>query len=113
MEEFAKKPVHYESQFDIASGQYNFKVVFSAGGENFGKIEKPLVIEPFDGKQFAVSALALGELHKSEARHGHGRGADRRQGAAGGARSAGHSRRPIQLQPTTRPASIWKSTSPA
>jgi VWFA-related protein len=63
VEEFAKKPVHYESQFDIASGQYTFKVVFSAGGENFGKIEKPLVIEPYDGKQFAVSGMALGELH--------------------------------------------------
>jgi hypothetical protein len=63
VEEFGKKPVHYESQFDIASGQYTFKVVFSAGGENFGKIEKPLVIEPYDGKQFAVSGMALGELH--------------------------------------------------
>jgi VWFA-related protein len=63
VEEFAKKPVHYESQFDIASGQYNFRVVFSAGGENFGKIEKPLVIEPYDGKQFAISGMALGELH--------------------------------------------------
>jgi VWFA-related protein len=59
VEEFGKKPLHYESQFDIAPGTYNFKVVFSAGGENFGKIEKPLVIEPFDGKQFAVSSLAL------------------------------------------------------
>lgn len=59
VEEFAKNPVHYETQFDIATGQYNFKVVFSAGGENFGKLEKPLLIEPFDGKQFAVSSLAL------------------------------------------------------
>jgi VWFA-related protein len=59
VEAFAKKPLHYESQFDIATGEYNFKVVFSAGGENFGKIEKPLAIEPFDGKQFAVSSLAL------------------------------------------------------
>ena len=67
VEEFAKKPVHYESQFDVATGQYNFKVVFSGGGENFGKLEKPLLIEPFDGKQFAVSALALGEMRKSEA----------------------------------------------
>jgi VWFA-related protein len=66
-EEFARKPVHYENQFDIATGQYNFKVVFSAGGENFGKIEKPLTIEPFDGKQFAVSALALSkELVKTQ-----------------------------------------------
>lgn len=70
VEEFAKKPVHYESQFDIASGQYNFKVVFSGGGENFGKIEKPLVVEPYDGKQFAVSGMALGELKKTDADSG-------------------------------------------
>jgi hypothetical protein len=66
VDEFAKRPVHYESQFDIASGQYNFRVVFSAGGENFGKIEKPLVIEPYDGKQFAVSGMSLGELRRQE-----------------------------------------------
>jgi len=64
IEEFTKKPIHYESQFDIASGQYNFRVVFSSGGDNFGKIEKSLVVEPFDGKQFAMSAVALGALHK-------------------------------------------------
>jgi VWFA-related protein len=66
VEAFQKKPLHYESQFDIVPGQYNFKMVFSAGGESFGKIEKPLVIEPFDGKQFAVSSLALAtELQKT------------------------------------------------
>jgi hypothetical protein len=61
VEEFGKKPLHYETQFDIATGRYNFKVVFSAGGENFGKLEKPLFIEPFDGKEFAVSSLALSD----------------------------------------------------
>jgi hypothetical protein len=66
VDEFAKAPLHYENQFDIASGQYNVKVVFSAGGENFGKIEKPLVVEPYDGKQFAVSGMALGELRKAD-----------------------------------------------
>jgi hypothetical protein len=66
VEEFMKKPVHYETQLDVSSGQYNFRVVFSSGGENFGKIEKPLVIEPYDGKQFAVSGMALGELHNME-----------------------------------------------
>jgi hypothetical protein len=59
VEEFHKKPFHYESQFEVASGDYNMKVVFSAGGENFGKIEKPLVVDPFDGKQFSMSALAF------------------------------------------------------
>jgi hypothetical protein len=70
VDEFMKKPVHYETQLDVSSGQYNFRVVFSAGGENFGKIEKPLVIEPYDGKQFAVSEMALGRLQKMESDSG-------------------------------------------
>jgi VWFA-related protein len=59
VEEFAKQPFHYENQFDAASGQYNLKVVFSSGGEAFGKIETPLTIEPYDGKQFVLSSMAL------------------------------------------------------
>jgi len=43
----------------VASGTYNLKVVFLSGGENFGKLEMPLVIEPFDSKHFKLSALAL------------------------------------------------------
>jgi VWFA-related protein len=64
VEEFAKKPYHYENQFEVASGQYNLKVAFSSGGERFGKLEMPLVVDPYDGKQFGMSALALSkELH--------------------------------------------------
>jgi hypothetical protein len=63
--EFKQKPLHYENQFDVASGQYNFKVVFSSGGESFGKLEQPLVVEPNDGNQFGLSGLALSkEVHK-------------------------------------------------
>jgi VWFA-related protein len=62
---FKEKPLHYENQFDAASGQYNFKVVFSSGGESFGKLEQPLVIDPNDGSQFGLSALALSkEVHR-------------------------------------------------
>ncbi len=59
MQAFTEKPFHYENQFDIGSGQYNLKVVFSSGGEGFGKMEAPLVIEPYDSKQFALSAIAM------------------------------------------------------
>jgi len=65
VEEFQKKPLHYENQFEIASGTYNFKVIFSGGGQDFGKLEKPLTIDPYDGKQFAVSGLALSHEHLS------------------------------------------------
>ena len=65
VEKFAEKPYHYENQFDVASGQYTLKVAFSSGGENFGKLESPLNIDPYDGKMFMVSALALcSSFHK-------------------------------------------------
>ena len=59
VEAFKEKPVHYENQFDVASGKYNLKVVFSSGGEQFGKLETPLVVDPYDSKEFALSGLAL------------------------------------------------------
>jgi VWFA-related protein len=58
-EAFKEKPMHYESQFDVASGKYNLKVVYASAGESFGKIEMPLVVEPYDAKQFSMSGLAL------------------------------------------------------
>ena len=65
MEEFQKQPFHYENQFDVASGQYTLKVVFSSGNESFGKLQLPLVIDPYDGKQFSMSGVALSnEMHR-------------------------------------------------
>jgi VWFA-related protein len=65
VEEFNSKPAHYETQFDVASGHYNLKVVFNPhGAASFGKLEMPLVIDPYDGKQFTLSAVALSkEIH--------------------------------------------------
>jgi VWFA-related protein len=64
IQNFEQRPFHYENQFDLASGQYSLRVVFSSGSESFGKIVVPLVIEPYDGKQFSLSALALSnEFH--------------------------------------------------
>jgi VWFA-related protein len=65
IDEFVKKPLHYDNQFDIGTGKFTFKVVFRAGGEEFGKMEKPLDIEPYDGKKFSISGIALStEIHK-------------------------------------------------
>ncbi|MBZ5728068.1 MAG: hypothetical protein LAP87_24155, partial [Acidobacteriia bacterium] len=66
VEAFGKKPMHYENQFSLAAGKYNLKVVFSSGGESFGKAEQPLAIDPYDGKQFGLSGVALSsELHRT------------------------------------------------
>jgi hypothetical protein len=59
LEEFAKYPYLYEDQFDLAAGSYTLKVAFSSGGESFGKLQAPLVIDPYDKKQFTMSGLAL------------------------------------------------------
>jgi len=67
VEAFQQNLYHYENQFDVASGEYNLKVVFSAGGENFGKLEQPLAIDPYDTKKFNVSALALSRKFRKTA----------------------------------------------
>jgi VWFA-related protein len=60
LEQFNSKPFHYDTQFDIAAGHYNLKVVFNPqGSDTFGKLEVPLVIDPYDGKQFTLSAVAF------------------------------------------------------
>jgi len=59
VEKFAETPYHYENQVDVASGKYTLKVTFSSGGEGFGKVEVPLNIDPYDGKQFMISGVAL------------------------------------------------------
>jgi len=59
VEEFEEKPVHYETQFEVASGKYTLKVVFSANGEGFGKLESPLVVDQYDNKKFGMSAIAM------------------------------------------------------
>jgi len=59
VEEFQKRPYHYENQFGIASGEYKLKVVFSSGNESFGKLEAPLAIDPYRDQDFSMSGVAL------------------------------------------------------
>lgn len=65
VEAFKESPLHYENQFEIASGRYNLKLAFSAGGENFGKMEQPLVVDPYDPSEFALSGLALSQTARA------------------------------------------------
>jgi hypothetical protein len=66
VEAFQQAPFHYENEFEVASGKYNFKVVFTAGGANFGKIETPLTIDPW-ASQFGVSGIALSKQVRQQA----------------------------------------------
>jgi hypothetical protein len=57
--DFAKKPYHYENQFDAAPGTYKLSVVLSSGGDSFAKFETPLQIDPYDGKKLSVGGIVL------------------------------------------------------
>ena len=59
VENFKHNPLHYQHQFEAAPGNYDLKVVFTSGGDHFAKLDLPLVIDPYDGKQIAMSAIAL------------------------------------------------------
>ena len=59
VEEFSKNPLHYNHQFAAVPGTYDLKVVFACGTEKFAKLEMPLVIDPYDGKQIAMSGVAF------------------------------------------------------
>jgi hypothetical protein len=43
----------------VAPGQYRLSVVVSGGGDKFAKFETPLTVDPYDGKKFSLSAVAL------------------------------------------------------
>ncbi len=59
VEDFQKNPFHYEKQFEIAPGEYKLRVVFNSGNDTFGKVEDPLTVLPYDGKQIWLSSIAL------------------------------------------------------
>ncbi|HEX4074376.1 MAG TPA: VWA domain-containing protein [Candidatus Acidoferrales bacterium] len=65
--DFLKSPMRYENQFPVAPGKYRLTVVLSAGGQDFGKYESPLAIDPYDGKTFSLSAIALSNKIQPEA----------------------------------------------
>jgi VWFA-related protein len=64
VDQFKRKTYRYENQFDIAPGEYKLAVALSAGGENFGRLQVLLTIEPYAGNDFALSGIALSrEFH--------------------------------------------------
>jgi VWFA-related protein len=64
VEAFGKQPYHYETQFELSPGHYDLKVAFTSGGTNFGKLQMPLVVDSYDGKQLSMSTVALStEIH--------------------------------------------------
>jgi len=58
-DEFLRRPLHCEHQFEVAPGNYVFKVVFRSAKDRFGAVETPLAIDPFNAAQLSLSAIAL------------------------------------------------------
>jgi hypothetical protein len=67
MTNFSKTPFIYMNGFDAAPGKYDLKMVLSAGAEKFGTYDTPLDIEPYDGKQFTLSSVAMSNDMRSVA----------------------------------------------
>jgi VWFA-related protein len=61
LEEVRKTSIDYQNFILIAPGDYMLKVVLGAGGADFGKYVKPLVVDPFTGKQLTLSGPAFGD----------------------------------------------------
>jgi len=58
-DDFVRRPLFCEHQFEVAPGDYQFKVVFRSAKDRFGSAEAPLAIEPFQAAQLSLSAIAL------------------------------------------------------
>ena len=66
------KPLHYEKEFKIVPGQYQFTMAFSSGGESFGKVEAALTVDPWREGELAISGIALSKETHSAAELGLG-----------------------------------------
>jgi hypothetical protein len=53
-------PYHYSTQFNIAPGRYRLLMAVGANGGAFGKVERPIEIEPWTGRAISMSGIALG-----------------------------------------------------
>ena len=58
-DDFLRRPLYFEHQFEVAPGDYQFRVVFRSAPDRFGAVEAPLAIEPFNAAQLGLSAIAL------------------------------------------------------
>jgi hypothetical protein len=58
-DDFLRRPLHFEHQFEIAPGNYQLRVVFRSAKDRFGAVEAPLAIDPFNAAQLTLSGIAL------------------------------------------------------
>jgi VWFA-related protein len=59
LDDFLRHPLRYQRQFEVAPGNYSFKLVFRTAKDRFGVVETPLAIDPFDPSRLSLSSIAL------------------------------------------------------
>lgn len=59
LQQFKKQPYRYEKEFEVPSGDFRLKTVFTSGAAAFGKADIPLYIDDHDSRQFGISGVAL------------------------------------------------------
>jgi VWFA-related protein len=59
VEKFQQSPIHYEKELKVAPGAYNFVLACSSGPESFAKLDVPLVIDPWNTADLALSSIVL------------------------------------------------------
>jgi len=56
---FVKSPYHYEQEFTVAAGSYDFQLAIGAGSGAVGKISAPLRVEPWNAASFGMGSVAF------------------------------------------------------
>lgn len=59
VDQFKRRSYEYEKQFAATAGHYDLRLVFSAGRDEFAKLNVPLTIDHNDDRRLALSGLAL------------------------------------------------------
>jgi VWFA-related protein len=56
---FTRAPYHYEHQFTVAAGTYQFQLAIGAGPNAVGKVEMPLYVEPWNSAKLGMGGIAF------------------------------------------------------
>jgi hypothetical protein len=56
---FTGATYHYEHQFTVAAGRYNFQLAIGAGPNDVGKLEMLLTVDPWNLASFGIGGIAL------------------------------------------------------
>jgi len=56
---FTHAPYHYERQFTVAAGKYDFQMAIGAGPRAVGKLGMPLEVEPWNAATFGMGGIAF------------------------------------------------------